>query len=264
MAASEQRKVDEQSFHDQLRGLRESDPDYGFYTSNRKFYSITRASRTFVREWLRHRCVGKRVLDYGCGNGDMSFFCSEHGAETVGIDISETSVQNARTEAVFRGIADRSRFLVMDCEATGFKDGEFDLICVSGVLHHLDLERAFAEIARVLRPSGEVICNEPLAHNPLFSWYRKMTPHLRTAWEAEHLITRQALALAGAYFDRVEARCFHLASLAAVPFRSLPIFLHLLSVLERVDSVVLGWPAVKWLAWQVVFTLSGPRKHPEA
>ena len=259
MAASEQRKVEEQLFHDQLRGLRQSDPEYGFYTSNQRFYSITRASRTFVRAWLQSRCVGKRVLDYGCGSGDMSFFCAERGAETVGIDISETSVQNARAEAGRRGIADRSRFLVMDCEATGFNDGEFDLVCVSGVLHHLDLRRAFAEIARVLRPRGEVICHEPLAHNPVFSWYRRMTPHLRTAWEADHLITRQSLALAGEYFGRVEARCFHLISLAAVPFRSLPIFLPLLSVLERVDSVALSWPAVKWLAWQVVFTLSEPK-----
>ncbi len=260
MAELERRKVEEKSFHDQLMGLAQSDPNYAFYTSNRKFYSITRASQAFVRGWLRQRCAGKRVLDYGCGDAHPSFFCAEHGAETVGIDVSEISVQNAKAEAVRKGIADHTRFLVADCEATGFKDSQFDLICVSGVLHHLDLRRAFAEMARVLRPRGEVICSEPLAHNPIFSLYRKMTPHLRTAWETEHLITRHDLTLVGEYFDHVEARCFHLATLAAVPFRSCLGFKHLPGVLESIDSVVLTLPVVKWLAWQVVFTLGGPRK----
>lgn len=260
MAEIEQRKLEERSFHDQLRGLSASDPEYGFYTLNRKFYSITRSSEAFVRQWLTRRCPGRRVLDYGCGDGKNSFLCVEHGAEAVGIDISDVSVRNASREAARRGIADRARFLVRDCEATGFSEGEFDLICVSGVLHHLDLRRAFAELARILRPEGEVICAEPLAHNPVFQLYRRMTPHLRTTWEVDHLIRRRDLTLARHYFDHVEARCFHLAALAAVPLRSTSIFATLLSLLETLDGVVLRLPVVKWLAWQVVFTLSRPRR----
>ncbi len=261
MSDLSQRKLEEKLLHDQLMGLTQSNPKCAFYTSNKKFYSVARSSEAFTKEWLRQRCAGKRVLDYGCGTGWISLFCAEHGAKTVGIDISEVSVRDTTAKAARKGVADQTRFLVMDCETTGLRDSEFDLVGVMGVLHHLDLRSALPEIARVLRPDGEVICVEPLGYNPVFTWYRKMTPHLRTKWEAEHLIKRDALALARESFDHVEVRYFHLATLAAVPFRSRAFFQPLLTALETVDSVILKFPAVRWLAWQIVLTMGGPRKN---
>jgi hypothetical protein len=54
-------------------------------------------------------------------------------------------------------------------------------------VHHLNIPKAMLEVRRVLNSRGIAIFAEPLGHNPLLSWYRKRTPHLRTA--DEHPLT---------------------------------------------------------------------------
>lgn len=258
-----ERKRKEIEFHDKVRGkaLLENEAEYEYLTSNRKFYSIVRSSRDFVNEWLGQRCPGKKALDYCCGNGGVSLFVAKSGAEAIGIDISGESIKNARDNAICEKVASNASFLIMDAENLAFAKGSFDIIICSGVLHHLDIQRAFPELARVLKPNGKIICAEPLAYNPVIQAYRKMTPYLRTEWEAEHILNRGCLELAGKYFSKIEIKFFHLATLAAVPFRNLPVFDSVLSLLEAIDRVLLRLPGVKWLAWQIVFILSQPKKH---
>jgi ubiquinone/menaquinone biosynthesis C-methylase UbiE len=64
----------------------------------------------------------------------------------------------------------------MNAEATTFPDNSFDLICGSSILHHLNLDKACAEIRRILRPDGGAVFIEPLGHNPLINMFRKLTP----------------------------------------------------------------------------------------
>ncbi len=258
--STEDRKILEAEFHDKFRDspLRSNPELCARLTSNKKWYSITRQSQEFAKNYLRSHSQGAQALDYACGNGHFSFLMAEAGADVVGIDISEVSVRNAQREAARRGL--RVQFLVGDCEQMDFPDGSFDLINVSGVLHHLDLHRAYSELARVLKPSGTVLCVEALAHNPLFHAYRKWTPHLRTAYEAEHILRRRDVLAAREYFGHIECRFFHLLSLVAVPFRSTGLFKPLLSALEIVDSGLLSLTTIRWWAWQIAFVLSCPRR----
>ena len=259
MEQLEDRKLKEQELHDHLRSDLAHDP---YFTSNKKFYSISQSNNDYVKQWITARCRGKRVLDYCCGNGQHTFWLAEAGAEAYGIDISPASIEIASAESARRGLTERLQFLVMDAEATEFPDAFFDLIIVSGVLHHLDLGRAYRELARVLKPSGEVICTEALRHNPLIHLYRKMTPHLRSAWETRHILGRSEIEQARQYFDGVEVtRFFHLADLAAVPFRNSPSFGPLLRALGSLDSVLLRLPVIKWQAWMAVFILSCPKER---
>ena len=256
----EERKKKEMEYHDKLRSLKESDPEYKFLTSNKKFYSVVRSSISFVDEWLKARCQGKRVLDYACGNGGYVIFSAKNGANAVGIDISPVSIENSKKNAIREGVDKNTSFSVMDAEALQFDNDYFDVICETGVLHHLNLKKAYSELARVLKPDGEMICAEGLRHNPFFHLYRKMTPHLRTKWEAEHILGRADLELAKRYFGEIEIKFFHFATLAAVPFRNLPKFDLILNTLEAVDLVLLKIPLLKWWAWQAVFVLSQPNK----
>ena len=210
--------------------------------------------------WLLKRCLNKRVLDYCCGNALTSIFLANNGAEVVGIDMSNVSIENARKEAKRQGVDEKTAFFVMDGEALEFDDDYFDVIYESGVLHHLDIQKAYRELTRVLKPNGEIICIEALGHNPVIHLYRKMSPHLRTKWEVEHILCKKDLEMTKRYFAKVETKFFHLATLAAVPFRNLPGFSILLKLLEAVDSVLLKLPFLKWQAWQVVFVLSQPNK----
>ncbi len=258
MAQTGDRKEIERELHDRLRGDLIKEPRY---TSNKKFYSITASNRDYVKGWLAQRCRNKRVLDYCCGNGDFALWLAASGAHAFGIDISPVSAMNARMEALRRGLGDQAKFLVMDAEATAFPDDYFDLAVVNGVLHHLDLEKAYRELARILKPEGEAVCTEALRHNVFFHLYRKMTPHLRSAWEVEHILGKKEITSARKYFTGVEiAKFFHLATIAAVPFRNRSIFEPLRRGLEIVDSILLEIPILKWQAWMVVFLLSRPKK----
>lgn len=257
----EERKQKEIEFHNiRAKALRENESEYEYLTSNKKFYSVVRSSRAFVNDWLLQRCSNKKVLDYGCGAGGVSIFLAKNGAEVTEIDISGESVKDAKEKAISENVENNTCFLVMDAENLDFEDDYFDIAVCSGVLHHLDIQRTYPELARVLKPSGEIILDEPLAYNPIIHLYRKMTPHLRTEWEAEHILTKSSIELAKKYFGKVETRFFHLATLAAVPFRNLTGFSSILSFLEAVDVVLLKLPVLKWQAWQIVFTLSQPNK----
>jgi len=260
MQITETRKILEAEFHDKLRdpALRDDPELYARLTSNKKWYSVNRGSSEFLKKYLREHSPGAYALDYACGDGTLSFLMAEAGAQAVGIDISEISVRIAREEAKRRALA--ATFQVMDCESLEFRDSTFDLINVAGVLHHLDVHRAYLELARVLKPSGKVFCMEALAHNPVFHAYRKLTPHLRTKFETEHILRRRDVLEARDFFKRVEWRFFHLASVAAVPLRNTRLFHPVLSVLEKVDEALLSAPLVRWWAWQVGFILSEPRK----
>jgi ubiquinone/menaquinone biosynthesis C-methylase UbiE len=228
--------------------------------SNMKFYSVAKESEQYLHDWLRTRCHGTRTLDYCCGNGENALFMAKAGADATGIDISPEGIENCRQNAITEGVKDKAEFLVMDGEALDFPDNSFDVIAEYGALHHLDYDRAMLELRRVIKPGGEIICVEALRHNPLIHFYRKRTPNLRTAWEVDHILSVSHLARAREYFGKVEVKFFHLAVLAAVPFRKTKMFGPLRGVLEKIDSVLLSNQLIGKYAWIMVFTLANPRK----
>jgi ubiquinone/menaquinone biosynthesis C-methylase UbiE len=264
------RKKEEIEFHDRLRtGQHEQrwsldnedrlkdDPLW----SNFKYYAIERHSLALMKQWILEGGQDASVLDYCCGNGEESVFLAKHGAKhVVGIDISPVSIENCRALALHDGVADRAEFQVMDAEALEFPDNSFDMIMEYGVLHHLELDRAMHELARVLKPGGCMVCTETLAHNPFIRAYRRATPHLRTAWEAEHILGRSSFDVMARHFASIERQFFHLATLAAVPLRRTPLFAPALGTLRLLDRLLLSIPGLQWQAWQVVFRLSKPVK----
>lgn len=266
----EARKVEEIEFHDRLR---EGAFDQRWSQeaeerlvgnplwSNFKYYAIERRSVEYMHDWLRANCPEKGVLDYGCGNGEESLFAARHGArEVIGIDISPVAVENSTKRAAAEGLDGTVRFHVTDGEKLDFPDNSFNLAMEYGVLHHVDLDAAMRELARVLKPEGKMICTETLGHNLAIRLYRKMTPQLRTEWETEHILKRRDFLTIRKYFGQIDIRFFHLATLAGVPFRKHRFFGPLLTALETVDGILLRFPLVQWQAWQAVFVLSKPNK----
>lgn len=257
------RKNQEAKFHDTLRGenLKKDSSEFERLTSNYKFYSIVKRSSDFIKKIMGDKYKNKKVLDYCCGEGEESVSFAKQGIDIVGIDISDVSIEKAKKLALKNNVADKTSFFVMDAEKTTFTDNYFDVVFCGGVLHHLDTSKAFKEIARIIKQDGEVICDEPLSYNPVFQLYRKLTPHLRTEWEAKHILSKKDINIALNHFNKVEKRFFHLFTLLAVPFRNIPfIFNPLLFFLGLIDAVVLRMPFIKWWAWQIIFILSEPKK----
>lgn len=257
----ESRKIEEMAFHDQRERDRHAltDQEYERKYSNRRWYAITERSGSYITEWLAEHIPGKVVLDYCCGLGGTSLRCAKLGGRVFGIDISPESVETARKALDDAGLAGSAHFEVMDAEEMRFPDEMFDVIICFGVLHHVDVERAFPELRRVLKPGGLIIAGEALGYNPAIALYRRLTPKLRTAWEADHILTMRELALAKRWFEGVEVRFFHLFAVLATPLRRTRVFGLVLGILNAIDDVVLRIPLVQLLAWQMVFVLSVPR-----
>jgi ubiquinone/menaquinone biosynthesis C-methylase UbiE len=253
----EPRKQREAEFHDRLRAMDRSNPAYEALTANFKFYAVTRRRTAYLHELIDRHCAGKDVLVYGSGEGGTAMRVACTARSVVGIDISPESVRISRDKAAQAGVTNAT-FEVMDCEAMSFPAHTFDRIVETGVLHHLDLAAAYREMYRVLRPDGMAICTEGLGHNPAIALYRRLTPHLRTEWEAQHILRARDIEAGRALFPEIEMRFFDLATLAAVPLRRTALFPAALTLCERIDAVLLRLPGIRWWAWSTVFTL-----HPK-
>jgi len=234
---------------------------YKQHFSNIKYYSIAKSSEEYMYEWIKGKC-GKniKVLDYGCGNGENGIYAAKCGSDVVGIDISPEGVNNANLNALQEKVNNRCKFEVMDGENMTFKENSFDVAVEYGVLHHVDLDKAMSELNRVLKPNGEMIGVEALRHNPIIHWYRKRTPHLRTEWEANHILRVQDLEVIKKYFEEVEVKYFHLLSLAAVPFRKTKIFHRLRYILDKMDKYLLSSQLIGKYGWIMVIVIKTPKK----
>lgn len=250
-------KAREREFHDHLRGDLQptGDPKY---TAYRKWYAAGSGGREWMMSWLRGHVPGKRVLDYACGSGGTGVEIARMGPmKVVGIDISPRSIAAAKLAAEHEGV--NVEFIVMDAERTTFQDETFDIVVCSGVLHHMELGRAYPEIARVLKPNGHVIALEALGHNPLINWYRRRTPYLRSP--DEHPLLVGDLALARQSFREVDVRYFSLLALLAAPFWRTRLLGPLKTLLVAADRVLLRVPFVQRQAWMAGMVMRAPVKR---
>lgn len=201
-----------------------------------KYYAVD-TGRTRYGDLVRAAAgPGCTVLEYGCGTGSEAFALAAAGAETVGIDISGVGVSEATARARREGV--NARFIQMDAEDLASVDGAFDLVCGSGILHHLDLERAVVEIRRVLKPGGVAVFYEPLGTNPLISLYRRLTPLMRTP--DEHPLVPADFDVMRQRFTAVEVEHHTLLALAGAVLRKLPrIGGPLVRALQRADRLLL-------------------------
>ena len=218
-----------------------------------KFYEVASAAKVHYHRLIDQDCAGRRVLEYGCGRGSHAFALARQGAGVVGIDLSREGIHQALAQARERGLEERLSFRVMNAEALAFPDGHFDLVCGSGILHHLDLDAACRELVRVLKPEGQAVFFEPMGHNLVINLYRRLTPRMRS--EDEHPLLVQDLQRLASHFREGGLHHYALCTLMAVPFRRWPGFRGLVAVLERLDSILLRLPVVRRQAWLVVLQL---------
>jgi len=158
--------------------------------------------------WWRHRAVGAvrarrgdRVLDLGCGTGLLGRAAARRTqARVVGVDVSHAMLVRAarlgREVATVEGSAFR----------LPFRDGAFAAACSAFVMRNLDdLDGAFRELARVVRPGGGIA---------LVDITEPPRPALRRLFD---LYFRVATPAMGALVGRREAYAYLTRSLVQLP-----------------------------------------------
>ncbi|MBI3335001.1 MAG: class I SAM-dependent methyltransferase [Candidatus Portnoybacteria bacterium] len=224
------------------------------------------SSYRFCEKWMKsHIKTGESVLDYGCGNGIHSILPAKIGAKVTGVDLSQGSLAIARERAKRERVEKQTTFLLMDCEKMTFPDDSFDMVFDGGTFSSLDIKKAIPELARVLKPDGALLAIETLGHNPLTNMKRRINKLLgrRTGWAVEHILKMDDLAFMRKYFDKVETHFFHLFSLFAFPFLSLPGGISLLRVLEKIDSLLLKIPFLQKYAFKIVIICRNPKSKAQ-
>jgi SAM-dependent methyltransferase len=137
-------------------------------------------ARWLMRREKDLREGGARLLDYGCGAGDLMRVLAMLGARAdfTGCDVSMGMLDEAAKRWPAKQGAPPT-LVVQDSARTPFADGQFDIATVSAVLHHVPVaERTmvYAELGRVLKPGGRVYVFEHNPRNPLVRHVIARTP----------------------------------------------------------------------------------------
>ena len=224
-----------------------------------KFYSITGSITRAYQQKILQNSKNSKVIEYGCGKGSYAFEIAENEAKLVtGIDISPIAIETAIQQAA-KNIQDNISFEIMNAENLEFAEGSYDLICGSGILHHLNLALATDSITRILQPEGKAVFLEPLGHNFLINLYRRLTPDIRS--EDEHPLSETDLKAIKRNFGQAQIHYFYLISLFACFFVGKPGFKSLLRCCELIDSFLLKLPVIRSQAWMVLIELKRPIKQ---
>ena len=206
---------------------------------------------------------GKRVLEYGCGEGWITRDLARLGGNVCAFDISPQAAENTKRTLAVENLLDRCSVEVMPAERLLYEPASFDIAVGFAILHHLDLVKALAELHRVLKPGGVAYFAEPLATNPLIRIYRKLTPQFRTADEQPLVLSRMPSLLSS--FGSFEHREFYLTALGAIALLYLPggarLFPFLSAGLHRIDRALLrAVPQLGSWAWYTILQI---KKSPE-
>lgn len=115
-----------------------------------------------VEDWAEDisRIAPEKVLDYGCGTGQVSRILSRHVTPLFAFDISEKSLRKNMNENNVIGVLANALYLP-------FKDGVFNAVCINGVLHHIvDLKRSIVELSRIT--NGRIYISEGMPRDISF------------------------------------------------------------------------------------------------
>jgi SAM-dependent methyltransferase len=132
-----------------------------------------RAERSEFARLLDRAIPGDaRVVELGCGTGQMSLFLATAQRTVIGADLTRASLELAESARRRYGL-ERALFVETDLRAPGLRRGAFDVVYSSGVLHHTPDPRAsFAAVSRLLRPGGTVVLG-------LYNAYARLPHRLR-------------------------------------------------------------------------------------
>ena len=124
----------------------------------------------FAREF----CIGKSVLDIGCGYGYGTKYLSGFARECLGIDISQEAIDYAQS----RFGSAQCRYRTADCSQPLGIEGPFDTATCFELIEHLEEKNhnsCLQGITRVLRPEGKLIISTPnfLIHGQRNEYHRK-------------------------------------------------------------------------------------------
>lgn len=159
-----------------------------YYATSRPPWDIGRPQRCFTAA-----SINGRVLDLGCGTGDMAIWLAARGCAVTGVDFLAAPLAVARTKAAKQGVA--VNFLQMDARAVATIPERFDAVTDCGLFHSFDdAGRAeyVASLEQLLEPGARffMLCLselEPGTHGPRRVTADEIRAAFSGGWQVESL-----------------------------------------------------------------------------
>lgn len=108
--------------------------------------------------------IGKRVLEIGCGRGDLACWLArqpERPLEIIAADFTATAVQKGQAFAAHHDVSGII-WEITDIQAIAHLDASFDTVISCETIEHVpDPRKALRELARVLKPGGRLFLTTP-------------------------------------------------------------------------------------------------------
>lgn len=148
--------------------------------------------------------AGMQVVDIGCGRGEIVLHSAIIGARIWGMDYATEAVRLAGqtlSEVAPADISDKFAIQRADAQFLPIRDNSTDVVFMLDVVEHLypaELEKAFSEIQRILKPGGKLVIHTMpnlwyyRFGYPLFRLAERMRGHSlpqdpRDRWEFRHV-----------------------------------------------------------------------------
>jgi 2-polyprenyl-3-methyl-5-hydroxy-6-metoxy-1,4-benzoquinol methylase len=171
-------------------------PDYIFERYRRcRFWRQFPKEYLFKALWRRGAFSGgKRVLDFGCGEGNVTTELAKLGCHVTGIDVSVELVTLARRRAKLDGVSDSVKLIVGDISSAALPKASFDFVICNEVLHHVSIPEVFPPLMAVLKPGGVAAIAEPIAFSPALQAIRDRVPVEKDASPDERQLDEEDIA----------------------------------------------------------------------
>ncbi len=152
---------------------------------------------------------GKRILDFGCGEGEISTQLALLGAQVTGVDISPELVDLGRIRAKLDGVEDRIQFIAGDITTLNLPPQSFDHVLCYAVLHHVDLQETPPHLLKVLKPGGTMLMAEPTLFVRFLRKIRRLFPLYDPGTDTQEQFTQKEIGLVSAHFQESEVAYFN-------------------------------------------------------
>jgi len=149
----------------------------GRYTEFTETVDIKRLN--FIADVIQSYCPpGAKILDVGCGNGNIARGIGSLGYKVVGIDFSENAIRYAKSKNSLPNVS----FMVCSAEEVTSGD-QFDAVICSEVLEHLNVPSTLMDtIAKILRPEAIFIATVPNGVGPRELLVTRPVQNMNNSW----------------------------------------------------------------------------------
>jgi ubiquinone/menaquinone biosynthesis C-methylase UbiE len=113
-----------------------------------------------------------KILEIGCGSGQMVDYFTKQGFSATGIDINEEIIKKSHAEG---------NLICGDVHQMPFPECSFSAIYSFSVLQYCNIEQVISECHRVLLENGKIVMIENMGKNPFAMFYRYV--HNRRKWK---------------------------------------------------------------------------------